>query len=1680
MAKYYMKIFKLFFKKCLNSSKSHVVPFAYLRIWLCIEAYRIQEELMRVSRLLLFFILLPGFSYSQFGNEWINYGQVYYKIPVGKNGLYKLTKSDLAQAGLPVDQVDPRRIQIFHRGIEQAIVFQHQQTPANGVFDDAEFLEFYGKKNDGTQDASLYKPASSQPHSYYNLYNDTAYYFLTVHPTMQGKRMSTFTQTNTGGLPVEASHTSEHLTLLTSTYAVGETFNNFVQLSSFGKGEGWSGAVLRENTAEDIVLTGLNNGVTTAGLPQLTVQLLGRGAVSHRAELYVGPNSGSLRLLQTTDFSGFETSTLVNTLAWTDINASGSMTVRVRIVGTGGVDFVSASYAKVSYPRNFSMTGENERTFLLQETGTGKSYVEISGAPTSARIFDITDSNNSLVIGATPTTTLNAVVDNTTTARKLFVTNQTTTPTQIKRITFRSFTTANASYVIISNKLLQRAALGSANPVRSYAAYRASAQGGGYDTLSVTVDQLYNQFSYGESTPLAIFRFIKSLEVHRRPDYLFIIGKGLDVSARYYRNPSAFTEYKDFVPSAGLPASDMFYSVGLNDPLTNEPAIPIGRLSATRPEHVIQYLNKVIEQEASSFDDLWRKRLMHLSGGIAPGEPETFKGYMESFASVAENVYLGGSVSAIAKRSLQAQELINISDQVNSGLGLITFFGHSSTSTTDFDIGFATDPVLGYNNKGKYPMLLINGCNAGAFFGNRILFGEDWINAADKGAVGFIAHSSFGLVSSLKRYSDFFYQVAYGDSTYLKRGIGDIQKEVARRYLEASLGSASNISQVHQMVLLGDPAVKLFGATLPDYEITPTSISVEASDGKDLTSASPFIDLKIVVKNFGRAEDEPLQVSIQHTLPDNSTVQYDSTFEAMLFQDTLIFTIPNSLAYAGTNQFAISIDAGNAIKELREDNNNVNFSVIIPLNGTKNLFPLDFGIVPTTQVQLTFQSANLLDSLRSFVIEIDTTETFTSAWKKQENVEAEVLAKFSVELLSTDSLTYYWRTRLKHPSADENADWNGSSFTYILNGVEGWGQLSFPQYLENSLEGLLLNEPAKRIEFQETSIAVLIKTFGDANTSPATDVSVKINGAEYNLATQGQPCRDNTINLLAFNRINTIPYAAIPFNFQDPRTCGREPQVIVSFTSTEVFNNGINDFIQCINNVAVGDSVVLFTIGNPMVSTWHSDVVNKLSELGISPSQHAALSNGEPFVMYGKKGATSGTALVFTSGIEPKEEQELVVNREITGRNATGTMTSSLIGPAQHWHQLKTKAQATAADVTRINVLGVSVTGSSTLLLEDVATTTDLSTIDAGIYPLLRIEYQPTDELELTPAQLRYWIVEFEPLPEGLLFLDEEPTTKQLQEGETWDSRYGFVNISTQSFADSLVVKYNSINALSNVTDDKTIKIKAPLPGDTTKFQVFLSSINKGGLNDVTVNVNPVLQPELFRDNNVLKLPEAFDVMVDASDPLLSVLVDGRILVNNDFVSSNPAIQITLWDENALIPKTDTVGIRILLQYPCALNCTPTIIYFTRDDVQWTPATTQTPFTVLFSPINLEEGVYTLQIIAEDSRGNKSGETPYSITFEVKNEASTTLSGPYPNPTTGKISFTLTIIGNEVPSGASVEIMNTMGKGMYAGTIPTDTWHIGTNHFTLDFENRLPTGLYLYRIKFADGKVQQGQFVLTD
>jgi hypothetical protein len=1617
---------------------------------------------MRPFLSLLFIFFASINAVAQVGNEWIDFNQLYFKIPVGKEGIYKLNQSDLQAAGFPVGE-DPRKIQLFHRGVEQAI---HVDGQDDGNFDVGDYIEFYGRRNDGTLDAALYKPNTAQPHQYYNLFTDTTSYFLTVG-SINGKRISVVNEQNTDNFPPEPYHTDEKLLVLTNEYSGGVDYGEILN-TFFDVGEGWMSGRIFQTQSVDYTLNDITGIFPTGGLPELEVQMVGRGPMAHQVEIYVGTG---VRLFATHTFSGFEHQNIKAPIQWSDIAADGKLTVRVKVNGVGGQpDRISITFIKLRYPQIME-AGSTEKTFSLAENANGKSFIQILNPSAGLRLFDITDPSTVTEIAGTIAGSFDAVVPSTLSKRKIFASSTTMSPA-VKAVKFRQIIPSQHDYIIIGHPLLRRPALGYADPIKAYADYRASSDGGGYDTLLVNIQEVYDQFNFGETSPLGIYKFLEFLTNSNSPKYLLLIGKGLDVWYKYYRNPSGFTAFKDLVPSAGYPGADMAFSTGLMG-TTHEPAIPTGRIPATKAEDVAAYLNKVKETEALPFADLWRKNVLHLSGGREEGEPELLQSYLNDLESVAEDFHLGGKVAALAKYSKEIQ-VVNVSKQVNEGVNLITFFGHSSATNLDFDIGYATDPVMGYNNKGKYPTLLMNGCNVGAYFLNYTTFGEDWVLARDRGATAFIAHSSYGFTSLLKRYADYFYSVGYQDTTFIDQGIGDIQKEIAKRYMSTTADSPPNTTQVQQMILLGDPAVKLFGAPKADLEINNDNVSIESLDGQPISPLTESFALKLRVRNFGQAQPDTIRIEVTRILSDNSTIIYDSLYPATKYSDTLVFVIKKGREEtSGTNSFKITIDPDDLLNEITKENNTAVKDFVIPLNGTKNLYPANFGIVNTPEVTVAFQTTDLLAGERQFILELDSVDSFDSPFKQQFTVTGRVLARHTIQLPQTDTLAYYWRTKLAQPLTNESSEWTESSFTFINHGPEGWAQVHFPQYQQDKTFGLVQDAVLRRLNFKETITDVEIRTFGSNHPALNTAVNIKINDEEFNLTQQGFICRDNSINLIAFDKNSATPYIGVKFKWYNRgnRACGREPWVINNYVPGDMVTGDGFDIIQFVENVQEGDSVLIFNIGDAQYSNWPAAAKGKLGELGLSVAQIDGLVPGEPVVIFGRKGLAPGSATIVKSSEAQADLQELHVNKTVTGRYSSGTMTSSLIGPALSWQSLSARSSLVdPTDEVSFDIIGVRLNGEEELALSDISGYQDLSEFDAEEFPYLKIVFKIRDDIDLTASQLDNWIVAYTPVPDGILSFDGPVEQQTISEGEHWTGHYNFVNITDKTFLDSLTVQTESFNQTFRSSEPEILRIKAPLPGDTTKFLMRVNTTGKAGLNDVNVYVNPKKIPEQYYDNNLLQLRDYILVAEEIIHPVLDVSIDGRYIENRDFVTTNPVILIKVFDENKNILKADTSGMKIFLSRPCESEpCDFDRVRLTSPEISWYAATQTTPFSIEFRPPNLENGVYTLRVEAEDAKGNISGGEPYEIQFTVNSASSLTIADPYPNPFVSDLYFKIVITGDEVPDAFDMQVITVNGKLVaHYANYNQSIFHIGTNLLTWDGTdpsgNKLPGGVYIYKV----------------
>lgn len=952
------------------------------------------------------------------GNEWINYQQTYLKIPVAQAGIYRITSAELQKAGLPITTVDPTTIQLFHRGIEQAIYVEGESDKR---IDPADFLEFYGRGNDGAPDSVLYRPYSAQPHAYYSLFSDTTAYFLTWQPRSgvpggvgkPGKRMTAYTDTDYTGLTPEPYHWEEELRLFTETYpGYAAGIPPKIEYSSYEAGEGHTGVVQQKDKPYDMSFT-LTNAFRTGPNPKIDILLAGRDYTSHRVECSAGASAGTRRGIGSVDFSVYDNARIRQDMAWSDVGADGRTLISTVSRGDNfNDDRYSVSYVRLRYPQKITANGQPLRTYQLAPNEAGRSLADVSAVPSDTRFWDITDPTAPVRLGFSPGPAGSArlVVRGTGTARTLLSVSQPKSVAAIQPTAFTNWADRRPTYLIVSHESLMQAATGTTNAVRTYADYRASAAGGNHDTLTVTMQQLIDQFSYGERHPMAIRRFVdylfrQSSGSVKSPRFLLLLGRSRSVPG-VRRDPKQ--AMLDLVMTYGFPSSDVVFTAGLNGFPADVPALPTGRVNAGTPQEVIDYLNKVIEYERLPTDALWRKNLLHLSGGETPAELSLFRGAVDGYRDKAVAMSLGARVTTLSKQTDNPVEQFNVSTLVNEGVGLMTFFGHSGLDVTDLDIGFCSNDAYGYQNKGKYPFLLINGCAIGNFFYGRPTLTTDWVLTPNRGAIAALAQSHLGYVTYLNPYSATLYELL-SDSLSLNKSIGYLQQETIRRIL-AGTPDGQALANAQQMVLQGDPAIRLFPFDTPDYALTTGGLTVQGADGQTLTTLSDSVRILAVVQNSSQYRRGQLPVRVRRLVNGRESGVFNLTLpRTVAYRDTLTLTIPNERDAAGTNVFEVTINPNGLLPETNQTNNSAGVDVTVAGQGPVLIYPPMLGTIQTRSVQLAAES--FTPGNQTFELELDTTSRFNNPALVKQRILASGSITYPATLVGPAKTLFFWRVR---------------------------------------------------------------------------------------------------------------------------------------------------------------------------------------------------------------------------------------------------------------------------------------------------------------------------------------------------------------------------------------------------------------------------------------------------------------------------------------------------------------------------------------------------------------------------------------------------------------------------------------------------------------------------------------------
>jgi hypothetical protein len=1636
---------------------------------------------------------VSGQTTPVYGNEWINYSQTYYKVKVVKTGMHRLTYADLTSAG--VSGVNPEKFQLFRRGQEVAVYVNGQ---ADHVFNAGDYIEFYGEKNDGKMDVPTYKVPTNQVHQYYSLYSDTSAYFLTWG-TQNGKRMQTKVSV-TAGLTPEPRHYAEALRLKTNFYSNGErTARSWGDL-----GEGFVGDLFGNSKRDTI--KGLINLETTGRPPVLEPAVVGWYIFnSHQVKFMVTPPTGSRRVLTNSStgptgiiaFPSMQYRKPKFNLLHTDITTAGVLTVRAHIpdslIPPG--DYMRMAYYKVTYARINNLNSKNQ-LIITDSVKTTPSYFLFTNPPANALAYDITDPYNVIrTEGVTSGAQKGFVFDPSTSPRRILIVNGLTPyiPTRPKSLHFRQINATAYDYIIVTHASLHSPVAGTPynDPPRDYAAYRASPAGNSYRPIVLDMDSVYNQYHYGEQSPQAITNLMSWFLANGQPKFLMLMGKGYENSLLATRTTAA-----NLVPTAGAPASDVLYT---SDWRNNSffPRVPTGRISVKTSADIVNYLEKVKGHDTLGVQD-WRKNMLHLGGGHDAGEIAQFSRYLNNYKIKAEGPFLGAKVKTIIRNNSGGLVNINVKNEINTGLSLLTFFGHSSGNTSDIDIGYVTDPINGYNNPGKYPMILMNGCLAGNAFkplnGGKFSFGEDWTLAPQKGAILFLGSTSDQSIPyALNNYSGSFYTTAFTDSAYYGKTIGEIQK----RTIERSAGMASptdlnNIEILCQMVLQGDPAVRLFAPEKPDYFVKTGGLNLQSDPpGGTVNSDTEHLDLVIDVKNPGKAIDSSLVVSVKRFLPNGDSITYPSQrFSPVYNESTVHFKIDNrNVAGFGTNIFEVTLDYGNHVSELNESNNTATLSKFLAGNGVLTLMPSEFSIVGSSTVTLVGQPADLVNAVaRDYYFELDTVPTFNSAVKTSAIIRnATTSPSWTTTLLPStapnDSLVYYWRLRFNTFTGQQDTIWATSSFRYIPNSPPGWSQSHHGQFAKDNTTGITINQTTRQWEFSPLTRELQLSTAGGGVTFTAPGpYGILIDQTAYFDAT----CLAGTTpRILA---VVLKPNSLEPYNKLAYPLCGRAVLTKDDFFYTFLMSNtsGVNAFGNFLKAVPNGYYVALVSVNNVPFSVLTP--AQKANFKLIGSQMIDTLKTGYPFAIVGRKGAVTGTLVqekTYDNSLGTAANMQAInFTVNLNGQGNTGTIVSTKIGPATSWTTLHHTVKKTGSDQYNLSLYGFNQSGTRAQLNPNIqGNTFSLSTIDATQYPFLQLEMTKTDTLASTPPQLKQWMVTYAGVPEGILRRDltggpQEDISVQASKGNV-RLRFAFTNISDFDFADSLTVVRSVIG--SKPLQD-TITIKKLLAHDSVFFDYNFSTAGMKGNNTVRVEVNPQFLPELHYFNNFLEIP--FTLAHSDLPPVLDVAFDGIHIMDGDIVSPSPHIAINLKDEDKFNFVQDPEKLEVFLLRPGALT-------YEKIDVKDAslvtlpnmadPGRDKRDFTITYNPKNLPDGIYKLRVQGRDNSENEAGFEPYSISFEVINESSISNFYPYPNPFSSNTRFVFTLTGyaENMPRNLKIQIMTLTGKVVREiqkeelGLI-----RVGNNislpwDGTDEFGDKLANGAYLYRVVMEKAPLEE-------
>ncbi len=400
------------------------------------------------------------------------------KISVKQKGIYKVTQPQLVAAGL-APNVDPQLLQLYLDGQKQAMTVAGE---GDGSFDASDWLEFYG--------AGLDVPST-----------DTRVYWLAAG-TQPGLRIG---QASAGGSgPPSGSF----------PYSV-ERKDRTVYFSALlnGEKENFFGAVITGSPVDQaLTLQHVDTAASSNALVEVSIQ--GVTFISHSVNVMLnGVALGQVNF----DWQG---EGVVSFPVAHAMLVEGQNVVRLNSQN-GSSDVNLVDYIRITYQHTFNADGN-----ALRLTATAGQPVSVGGFNTSQiRVFDVTEPNSvqeltGTVSGGGSNFTVAVTLPGKGTPRTLLAiaNDQVKSPTNLRSNQSSSWRVPSrgADLLIIGN----------ADVLPGMTLLKQHRQNQGLSVSMVDIEDVYDEFSFGERTPQALKDFLQYTTTtwKKKPRFVLFAG----------------------------------------------------------------------------------------------------------------------------------------------------------------------------------------------------------------------------------------------------------------------------------------------------------------------------------------------------------------------------------------------------------------------------------------------------------------------------------------------------------------------------------------------------------------------------------------------------------------------------------------------------------------------------------------------------------------------------------------------------------------------------------------------------------------------------------------------------------------------------------------------------------------------------------------------------------------------------------------------------------------------------------------------------------------------------------------------------------------------------------------------------------------------------------------------------